>query len=60
MQLNSGNKSEQGGNKSKCDENIACSFENCFVNKVDQVLLPNHFSIKQNFASHLMIMLPRP
>jgi hypothetical protein len=37
-----------------------CSFENCFVNKVDQVLLPNHFSMKQNFAFHLMIMLPRP
>jgi hypothetical protein len=28
------------------------SFKNRFVNKVDQVLLPNQFSMKQNFAFH--------
>jgi hypothetical protein len=52
MKLNNGNKNELGGNKSKCGENIVLFIENCFVNKVDQVLLPNHFSMKQNFAFH--------
>jgi hypothetical protein len=56
MKLNSGDKNEQGRNKSKQKVNAVktefCSFNNRFVNKIDQVLSPNQFSMKQNFAFH--------
>ena len=36
----------------KHGENIVSFIQNHFVNKVDQVLLPKQFYMKQNFAFH--------
>jgi len=45
MQLTSVNIGKHG-------ENIVSFIQNHFVNKVDQVLLPKQFYMKQNFAFH--------
>jgi hypothetical protein len=56
MQLNKGNKNGKSkyewGNVNAVKTKFR-SYKNHFVNKVDQVLLPNQFYMKQNFAFHL-------
>ena len=52
MQITSENISKQGENIGRHGENIVSFIQNHFVNKVDQVLLPKQFYVKQNFAFH--------